>query len=56
MSIRISQNDEEIFRYRTNEYLALGTAAIQVDNQIWIGGLWANASPSSRIRSRERPT
>jgi hypothetical protein len=33
------QNDEEIFRYRTNEYLPLGTAAIQVDNQIWIGGL-----------------
>jgi hypothetical protein len=33
------QNDEEIFRYRTNDYLALGTAAIQVDNHIWIGGL-----------------
>ena len=33
------QNDEEIFRYRTNDYLALGTAAIQVEDQIWIGGL-----------------
>jgi hypothetical protein len=33
------QNDEEIFRYRTNEYLPLGTAAIQVDDEIWIGGL-----------------
>ncbi len=33
------QNDEEIFRYRTNEYLALATAAIQVGDEIWIGGL-----------------
>lgn len=33
------QNDEEIFRYRTNDNLALGTAAIQVDDRIWIGGL-----------------
>ena len=33
------QNDEEIFRYRTNDFLALGTAAIEVRDQIWIGGL-----------------
>lgn len=32
------RNDEEIFRYRTNELLPLGTAAIQVDHEIWIGG------------------
>ena len=33
------ENDEELFRYRTNDHLALGTAAIQVEDRIWIGGL-----------------
>ena len=30
---------EEIFSYPTNERLALGTAAIQVHSEIWVGGL-----------------
>lgn len=40
--LRIDQDledEEEIFRYRTNDRLALGTAAIEVKDRIWIGGL-----------------
>jgi hypothetical protein len=33
------QNDEEVLRYRTNDRLALGTAAIEVNHRIWVGGL-----------------
>ncbi|MQA92654.1 MAG: hypothetical protein GEU90_20935 [Gemmatimonas sp.] len=33
------QNSEEIFSYPTNDFLTLGTAAIQVKSKIWIGGL-----------------
>lgn len=34
------QHAEEVFSYPTNEYLALGTAAIQAkENEIWVGGL-----------------
>jgi len=29
----------EIFAYPTNDYLILGTAAIQVGNEIWVGGI-----------------
>ena len=51
------QNDEEIFRYRTNDYLAPRDGRdpggqSDLDRRAPA----ANASPSSRIRSRERPT
>ena len=34
-----SMTSEEIFTYPTNDNLILGTAAIQVGDEIWIGGI-----------------
>ena len=30
---------EEFFTYPTNEHLLLGTAAIQVGDEVWVGGI-----------------
>ena len=32
---------QEIFTYPTNDYLLLGTAAIQIGDEIWVGGIAA---------------
>ena len=34
-----SMTSEEFFTYATNDHLILGTAAIQVDDEIWVGGI-----------------
>ncbi len=40
----------EIFNYPTNEYLPVGTVAIQVGNEIWVGGV-AGGERIARIRA-----
>ncbi len=44
-----SMTSEEIFSYPTNDKLILGTAAIQVGDEIWIGGI-AGGVRIARIR------
>ena len=45
---------EEVARYRSNDLLILGTVAIQVGDEIWVGGVAEGDNPSTDRNSSIR--
>ena len=44
-----SLTSREIFTYPTNDYLILGTVAIEVGDELWVGGV-AGGTRIARVR------